>query len=347
MAAQETKFREPSYTIPDPGYFSLPGSVHRFRDSKPTGWGSMNMFRSIQVSSDTYYYKLAWDMGIDRLSPQLAKFGFGSQTGIDLDGEARGVLPSKAWKRIRFAGKRYPEAARTWTPADVVPIGIGQGYNTYTPLQVAHAIAILANNGVVYQPHVVKEIENLKTGKISKVAATPVRDNHHDPANLAFVKSAMEAVLKPGGTAARIGAGLSYTMAGKTGTAQVVQIKQGAKYNASALAEIHQARMTNMMRRRRPTYIVLNKAAMEEFVRTGRQSDHLHFLRNFTPKERKQILDVLVQQARENPFFHLYFAEALHLHVLRLEILILHLKLLLVFELELVLLHSYTLKIKY
>lgn len=239
MAALETKFREPSYTIPDPGYFSLPGSVHRFRDSKPTGWGSMNMFRSIQVSSDTYYYKLAWDMGIDRLSPQLAKFGFGSQTGIDLDGEARGVLPSKAWKRKRFAGKRYPEAARTWTPADVVPIGIGQGYNTYTPLQVAHAIAILANNGVVYQPHVVKEIENLKTGEISKVAATPVRDNHHDPANLAFVKSAMEAVLKPGGTAARIGAGLSYTMAGKTGTAQVVQIKQGAKYNASALAEIH------------------------------------------------------------------------------------------------------------
>ena len=239
MAALESKFREPNYTIPDPGYFSLPGSTHRFRDSKPSGWGSMNMFRSIQVSSDTYYYKLAWDMGIDRLAPQLAKFGFGSPTGIDLDGEARGVLPSKEWKRKRFAGKRYPEAARVWTPADVVPIGIGQGYNTYTPLQVAHAVAILANNGVVYRPHVVKEIENLKTGEITKVEPNPVRDNHPDPANIAFVKSAMEAVLKPGGTAARIGAGLSYRMAGKTGTAQVVQIKQGAKYNAAALAEQH------------------------------------------------------------------------------------------------------------
>ena len=239
MAALETKFRDPNYTIPDPGYFSLPGSTHRFRDSKPSGWGSMSMFRSIQVSSDTYYYKLAWDMGIDRLEPQLAKFGFGSPTGIDLDGEARGVLPSKEWKRKRFAGKRYPEAARVWTPADVVPIGIGQGYNTYTPLQVAHAVAILANNGVVYRPHVVKEIENLKTGEITKVEPNPVRDNHPDPANIAFVKSAMEAVLKPGGTAARIGAGLSYRMAGKTGTAQVVQIKQGAKYNAAALAEQH------------------------------------------------------------------------------------------------------------
>ena len=95
----------------------------------------------------------------------------------------------------------------------------------------------------------------------------------------------------------------------REGFARMGMTREEYEPNVTALAEIHQARMTNMMRRRRPTYIVLNKAAMEEFVRTGRQSDHLHFLRNFTPKERKQILDVLVQQARENPFFHLYFAQ--------------------------------------
>ena len=158
----------PTTPFPTQG-ISLPGSTHRFRDSKPSGWGSMNMFRSIQVSSDTYYYKLAWDMGIDRLEPQLAS-------------SALAALPASIWM-ARHAGvaqqgmeaqtlcrQTLPRGrTRAWTPADVVPIGIGQGYNTYTPLQVAHAVAILANNGVVYRPHVVKEIENLKTGEITKV----------------------------------------------------------------------------------------------------------------------------------------------------------------------------------
>ena len=239
MAALETGIREPSYTISDPGYFVLPGSDHRFRDSKPTGHGSVNMFKSIQVSSDTFYYKLAWDMGIDRLAPELAKFGFGEQTGIDLEGEVKGILPTKEWKRRRFASKRFSEEARRWMPADVVPIGIGQGYNTYTPLQVAHATAVLANDGIVYPPHVVSERINLRTGEKAQVGGKPVRDNHFKPENLAFVKSAMQAVLKPGGTAWQLGQGLTYTIAGKTGTAQVVQIKQGAKYNAAALTEQH------------------------------------------------------------------------------------------------------------
>ncbi|MCG9063955.1 penicillin-binding protein 2 [Laribacter hongkongensis] len=239
MAALESGFRDPGYTIADPGYFTLPGSSHRFRDSKPAGHGTVNLFKSIQVSSDTYYYKLAWDMGIDRIAPELAKFGLGSVTGIDLDHEAKGVLPSKEWKTRRFAAKRYREEHRRWLPADVVPIGIGQGYNAYTPLQMAQATAILANNGVVFKPHVVKEIVDTQTGTSTLVEPQPVRDNHFKPQHVDFVKSAMAAVLKPGGTAARLGGNLAYEMAGKTGTAQVVQIKQGAKYNAAALAEQH------------------------------------------------------------------------------------------------------------
>lgn len=239
MAALETGFRSADYTIPDPGYFSLPGSNHRFRDSKPTGHGSVNMYKSIQVSSDTYYYKLAWDMGIDRIAPELAKFGLGEKTGIDLDGEARGVLPTKEWKAKRFAGKRYKPEHRRWLPADVVPIGIGQGYNTYTPLQMAWATAILANNGVAYRPHIVKKVVSPANRQERIIEPQPAADYHFKRKHVEFVKDAMEAVLKPGGTANRIGAGLQYRMAGKTGTAQVVQIKQGAKYNAAALAEQH------------------------------------------------------------------------------------------------------------
>lgn len=239
MAALESGFREPSYTIPDPGYFSLPGSNHRFRDSKPSGWGTVNMLKSIQVSSDTYYYKLAWDMGIDRLSPQLAKFGFGERTGIDLNGESRGVLPSKEWKAERFSSKRYKPEHRRWLPADVVPIGIGQGYNAYTPLQLANATAILANNGIGFRPHLVSKVKDVHTKEERLIEPKPAFDNHFKPENVNFVKTAMEAVLQPGGTASRLSAGLQYRLAGKTGTAQVVQIKQGAKYNAAALAEQH------------------------------------------------------------------------------------------------------------
>ena len=239
MAALESGFRGPSYTIADPGYFTLPGSSHRFRDSKPSGNGTVNLFKAVQVSSDTYFYKLAWDMGIDRLAPELAKFGLGAETGIDLDNEARGVLPSKEWKARRFSGKRYTEANRRWLPADVVPIGIGQGYNAYTPLQMANAVSILANGGKVFKPHLVKEIVDVKTGKVSLIEPSPVRDNGFKPDNVDFVKRAMAAVMQPGGTGARLGYGLKYSMAGKTGTAQVVQIKQGAKYNAAALAEQH------------------------------------------------------------------------------------------------------------
>ncbi|MCL6264132.1 penicillin-binding protein 2 [Craterilacuibacter sp. RT1T] len=237
MAALETGAIGPNEVRGAPGYFTLPGSSHRFRDSKPAGNGSANLAKAIAVSSDTFFYKLAWDMGIDRIHPVLGQFGLGSRTGIDLDGEAPGILPSKEWKAKRFA-KMKPEYQR-WIPADVVSIGIGQGYNAYTPLQMANATAILAADGKVFKPHLVQTITDSKSGKVQLVEAHPQRQLAFKQQNYDYIKQAMEGVLKPGGTAWRLGQNLSYRMAGKTGTAQVVQIKQGAKYNASALAEQH------------------------------------------------------------------------------------------------------------
>ncbi|WP_246043413.1 penicillin-binding protein 2 [Aquitalea aquatilis] len=235
MAALETHSIGMHDVRPAPAFFTLPGSSHQFRDSNKNGNGSANLAKAIQVSSDTFFYKLAWDMGIDKIAPTVGQFGLGRPTGIDLDGEASGVLPTKEWKAKRFA--RYKEEYRRWYPADVVSIGIGQGFNSYTPLQMANAVAILANEGVAYKPHLVQEVVEAKSGKSRLVEAKPDRTLPFKQENFAYVKTAMQSVMKPGGTAWRLGIGLPYTMAGKTGTAQVVAIKQGAKYNASALAE--------------------------------------------------------------------------------------------------------------
>ncbi|MBA4709776.1 penicillin-binding protein 2 [Aquitalea magnusonii] len=235
MAALETHSIGMHDVRPAPAFFTLPGSSHQFRDSNKNGNGSANLAKAIQVSSDTFFYKLAWDMGIDKIAPTVGQFGLGRPTGIDLDGEASGVLPTKEWKAKRFA--RYKEEYRRWYPADVVSIGIGQGFNSYTPLQMANAVAILANDGVAYKPHLVQEVVEAKSGKSRLVEARPDRTLPFKQENFEYVKTAMQSVMKPGGTAWRLGIGLPYTMAGKTGTAQVVAIKQGAKYNASALAE--------------------------------------------------------------------------------------------------------------
>jgi penicillin-binding protein 2 len=235
MAALESGMAKPNEIRPAPAYFVLPGSNHQFRDSNKHGNGMVNIARAIQVSSDTYFYRLAWEMGIDRINPLVGQFGLGSKTGIDLDGEATGVLPSKEWKAKRFA--KYPEPVRRWYPADVVSIGIGQGFNAYTPLQMANGVAALSNDGLMYRPHLVQGIEDAKTGKMREIPPVLAKRIPFKQENFELVKHAMEMVLQPGGTAARIGAGLKYSMAGKTGTAQVVAIKQGAKYNASALAE--------------------------------------------------------------------------------------------------------------
>ncbi len=221
--------RSPSYSISDPGFYTLPGSSHRYRDWKVGGHGTVDLFRSIVISCDTYYYGLATEMGIDNIFNYLTRFGFGKKTGIDLEGETSGLLPSQEWKQKRYKQK--------WYAGDTVSVGIGQGYNLVTPLQLAAATATLANGGTGYKPHLVKEIRSSSNNESRLLENKPEYDVKIDPAHLDLVKRAMTAVTQPGGTAASASAGAEYTMAGKTGTAQVVGMKQGEKYDASKISE--------------------------------------------------------------------------------------------------------------
>ncbi|OYY47716.1 MAG: penicillin-binding protein 2 [Gallionellales bacterium 35-53-114] len=231
IAGLDTGKRTPSYTISDPGYFTLPGNRHQYRDWKVGGHGRVDMFKSIVISCDTYYYGLATDMGIDGVHDYMEKFGFGKKTGLDMEGESAGLLPSQDWKRRRFN--------QIWYPGDTVSVGIGQGYTLVTPLQLAYATAILANNGVGYRPHLVK-LSSSSTDPSAEPPKPPVDiDIHLKSEYLDLVKKAMIAVTLPGGTAAWAGSGASYQFAGKTGTAQVIGIKQGEKYVEKDVHERH------------------------------------------------------------------------------------------------------------
>ncbi|HEX5364573.1 MAG TPA: penicillin-binding protein 2 [Gallionella sp.] len=223
--------RSPSYTIGDPGYYTLQGSGHQYRDWKKGGHGTVDMFKSIVVSCDTYYYGLATELGIDNIFNYLSGFGFGKKTGIDLEGETSGLLPSQEWKMRRYQQK--------WYAGDTVSVGIGQGYNLVTPMQLAFATATLANNGVAYRPHLVREVRSSREAENRVIASKPEFDLKLDPAHYDLVRRAMIAVTQPGGTAVAASAGASYQIAGKTGTAQVVGMKQGEKYDASKLDERH------------------------------------------------------------------------------------------------------------
>ncbi|MGA8863824.1 MAG: penicillin-binding protein 2 [Gallionella sp.] len=223
--------RTPEQTINDPGVYYLPGSSRQYRDWKAGGHGLVNMFKAIQMSCDTYFYGLANDMGIDDIYNYLSRFGFGKKTGIDLEGEASGLLPSRDWKM-----KRYNQI---WYPGDTVSVGIGQGYSLVTPMQLAFATATLANNGVAYQPHLVKEVQSPRSSENRSIDTQPLYDLHIDPKALDLVRRAMIAVTQPGGTAVYASLGASYDIAGKTGTAQVVAMKQGEKYNAKDFSERH------------------------------------------------------------------------------------------------------------
>jgi len=223
--------RSPSYSISDPGYYTLPGSSHHYRDWKKGGHGSVDMFKSIVVSCDTYYYGLAVDLGIDNMFNFLSQFGFGKPTGIDLEGETSGLMPSQQWKM-----KRYKQP---WYAGDTVSAGIGQGYDLVTPMQLAFATAVLANDGVGYKPHLVRQIQHSGSTDTHVPEVKPEFTINLNPEHVALVKRAMVAVTQPGGTAAQAGAGAAYSFAGKTGTAQVVGMKQGEKYDASKLQERH------------------------------------------------------------------------------------------------------------
>ena len=235
LAALQSGKRTPGQTIYDPGYFQIPGQSHKFRDDKPGGHGVVDMYKSLVESCDTYYYTLASETDIDDTARFLSRFGFGQKTGIDIEGEMTGVLPSRTWKRQRFAGKNYRDDARKWYLGDSISAGIGQGYNAFTPIQLAHAIAMLANDGVGYTPHLVKSLRDTKTGAITQIAALPSSRIDLRPDQLAVVKNALVGVAKEG-TSAAVFKDAPYVSAGKTGTAQVFSLK-GEKYSAHRLDE--------------------------------------------------------------------------------------------------------------
>ena len=232
LAALEYKKRSPEFTISDPGYFTLPGVPHRYRDWKHEGHGLVNMHKSIVISCDTYYYGLANELGIDSIHNFLTRFGFGAASGIDIDGELPGNAPSQEWKQRRFHQK--------WYAGDTVSVGIGQGYMLATPLQLATATATIANNGVPVHPHLLKAVQDAKTQEIRAVAdASASEAPVAKPENIALIRSAMVDVTKPGGTAAASAQGAPYAIAAKTGTAQVVGMKQNEKYDEKHLKREH------------------------------------------------------------------------------------------------------------
>ena len=228
LAALTYGKRRPEQAIGDPGGFNFGG--HFFRDDKPGGHGMVDMYKSIVVSCDTYYYMLANDLGIDNIATFMRQFGFGLKTGIDITGESGGILPSSEWKQRRFKQK--------WYAGETISVGIGQGYNSYTPLQLAQAVATLANNGVMYRPHIVNFVEDIVTRNRTPIEPKPESTIDLKPEHIAVVKNAMIGV-NTEGTGARAFAGAPYVSAGKTGTAQVVAIKQGEKYVESRVAERH------------------------------------------------------------------------------------------------------------
>jgi penicillin-binding protein 2 len=230
LAALELGKRTPTQSIFDPGYFMF--GNNRFRDDKADGHGRVDMYKSIVVSCDTYYYTLANDLGIDNMARFIGQFGFGSKTGIDVEGEFIGVLPSQEWKLKRF--KNTPQ--QKWFPGETISVGIGQGYNSYTPLQLAQAVATLANDGVMYKPHFVDYIQNPVTGERKYVEPQPIKTIPLKAKNLEIIKHAMVGVNKEG-TGARAFAGAAYVSAGKTGTAQVVALKKDEKYSEANVDE--------------------------------------------------------------------------------------------------------------
>ncbi|MDE2365420.1 MAG: penicillin-binding protein 2 [Betaproteobacteria bacterium] len=231
LAGLELRKRWPQQAINDSGYFSLPGSSHRFRDWKAGGHGIVDLHKSLVVSCDTYYYGLANDLGIDNIFNFVSQFGLGKKTGIDIEGEVAGLLPSQEWKMKRHKQK--------WYAGDTISVGIGQGYNLATPLQLAFATAILAGNGTAYRPHLVKKVLDNNNDVLREIATQPLYTLDLNAANLATVRNALIDVTRPGGTAAAAGAGAAYTFAGKTGTSQVVGMKQGEKYIENKIQERH------------------------------------------------------------------------------------------------------------
>jgi len=231
LAGLNTGYTTPSRSVSAPGYYRIKNKGRRYRCWKKRGHGHVNMNRAIYQSCDIYFYDLAYRMGIERFSTELSQFGFGKKTGIDLPHEKSALLPTREWK-----SKRYKGAA--WYPGDTVNIGIGQGYWTATPLQLAHAVGIIAMHGKNPKPHLLRAVVHDKRN--SKQEFVPVslnppvvlkKESYWNEA----IKGMVNVVHGPRGTARRSGAGARYRFAGKTGTAQVFGIAQNKSYNAALL----------------------------------------------------------------------------------------------------------------
>lgn len=213
----------------DPGWWQLPGSEKRYRDWKKWGHGRLNITKSIEESADTFFYQVAYDLGIDRLGEWMNKFGYGHYTGIDLAEERSGNMPTREWKMKRFK--------KPWYQGDTIPVGIGQGYWTATPIQMSKSLMILINDGVVRVPHLLmSRVENGKQIPWTQPPEEPVGDIHSGYWEIA--KDGMYGVANRGnGTAHRYFANAPYKAAVKSGTAQVFGLKANETYNASKITE--------------------------------------------------------------------------------------------------------------
>jgi penicillin-binding protein 2 len=229
MAALEAGKRSPSAIINDTGSWTFGG--HQFR-SHGSALGPVDMHQSIVKSSNVYYYSLANELGVDAIHDFMKPMGFGQITGIDINGEVRGVLPNQEWKR-----KTYKRAdQQKWYAGETISLGIGQGYNAFTMLQLAQATGTLANNGIRHKPRLILGTQDSVTRALLPAPVEPPENLGFKPENVDVVRRAMVGVTQEG-TSARVFAGAGYLSGGKTGTAQAVSVGQKDKYDARKLEE--------------------------------------------------------------------------------------------------------------
>ena len=229
MAALEAGKRAPGALINDTGSWTFGG--HQFRSHGPP-LGTVDMHQSIVKSSNVYYYSLANELGVDAIHDFMKPLGFGQITGIDINGEVRGVLPNQQWKRNTYKKAEQQK----WYAGETISLGIGQGYNAFTMLQLAQATAVLAANGIKHKPRLILGTQDSVTRALVPAVIDPPEDLKFKPENVEVIRRAMVGVTQDG-TSARVFAGASYLSGGKTGTAQAVSVGQKDKYNAANLEE--------------------------------------------------------------------------------------------------------------
>ncbi|MDZ7589905.1 MAG: penicillin-binding protein 2 [Rubrivivax sp.] len=230
IAALNSGKRSADAVINDGGSFQF--GNHTFRSHGDKGLGPVDMYRSIVKSSNVYYYSLANEMGVDLIHTQLEPFGLGVRTGIDMDGEVTGVLPSTDWKKRYY---KKPEQQR-WYAGETISLGIGQGYNNFTMLQLASATATLVSGGQRYRPRLVREVEDVISGQRQRLSSDALEPLPLKPEHVALIRSAMHGVTQEG-TGTRVFLGAPYASGGKTGTAQAVGVGRNEKYDAAKLEE--------------------------------------------------------------------------------------------------------------